>query len=282
MNTEPQEIRLQLTHIELAAKAWGNPRGLPVLGLHGWLDNAATFDAIGPLLPHFYFVALDFPGHGLSEHRPVGTVYHIMDYVAEIFDVADVLGWEKFSIIGHSMGAALAGLAAAAFPERIERLVLLDFLGTLPCNIADTPKRMGQHIKELKRRRVLQMPLYASKEAMIQARHKTGNIPDDVARLIIERGVKPMGDKYTWSSDPRLTVTPLLLMPEDQLSVCLEAIECPVLLFLSETTFPHYRELFLERIKQVPIIETVILGETHYLHFEEAQSIARKIEEFFQ
>ena len=72
MDVTSREVRFTLPSIEVAAKVWGKPGGLPVIGLHGWLDNAATFDLIAPHLEGVYLVALDLPGHGLSGHMPAG------------------------------------------------------------------------------------------------------------------------------------------------------------------------------------------------------------------
>ena len=55
---------------------WGGPEGIPTVGLHGWLDNANTFDRLAPLIPELNLVALDFAGHGLSNHRAEGVHYH--------------------------------------------------------------------------------------------------------------------------------------------------------------------------------------------------------------
>ncbi|HQC73883.1 MAG TPA: alpha/beta hydrolase, partial [Candidatus Competibacteraceae bacterium] len=66
-------LELSTPYLRLAARAWGPADGLPVLAVHGWLDNAASFDALAPLLPELRLVALDLPGHGHSAHRPPGT-----------------------------------------------------------------------------------------------------------------------------------------------------------------------------------------------------------------
>ena len=69
MNAGFEEVRLSLPHIELAAHLYGPEEGLPVLALHGWLDNAASFARLAPKLEGLRIVALDFAGHGHSEHR---------------------------------------------------------------------------------------------------------------------------------------------------------------------------------------------------------------------
>ncbi len=72
--TAARELSLELPHLRLAAQAWGDPQLPRLLALHGWLDNAASFDRLAPLLcGHFHIVAIDLPGHGRSGHRPPGT-----------------------------------------------------------------------------------------------------------------------------------------------------------------------------------------------------------------
>ena len=75
----------------LAARIHGPEDGAPLLAMHGWLDNAATFDLLAPLLPGRRIVALDFAGHGLSGRRS-GAPYHFIDYVADAAGVIDLLG----------------------------------------------------------------------------------------------------------------------------------------------------------------------------------------------
>lgn len=59
-------------------KWWGGRGRQPLIALHGWQDNAGTFDGIGSLLPSdISMLAIDFPGHGRSSHYPKGQSYYL-------------------------------------------------------------------------------------------------------------------------------------------------------------------------------------------------------------
>ncbi|XP_010211748.1 PREDICTED: serine hydrolase-like protein 2 [Tinamus guttatus] len=126
------EVKVPVPWGHVAAKAWGPPQGHPVLCLHGWLDNASTFDKLIPLLPAGHrYVAMDFSGHGLSSHRPAGSLYYFMDYVSEVRRVAAALQWKRFTLMGHSMGGSVAAMFCLLYPEMVDKLILLESIGFL-------------------------------------------------------------------------------------------------------------------------------------------------------
>ena len=131
----------------LAALSWDG-QGEPVLALHGWLDNAASFM---PLATQWQrpMVALDFSGHGHSDHRPDGVVTHLVDHVRDVLAVADQLGWQRFTLVGHSMGAGIACLFAAALPERVSRLVLIEGLGPPTTPAEDVAKTLRKALDDM-------------------------------------------------------------------------------------------------------------------------------------
>ena len=98
--------------LDLAVRRWGKEGDEPIIALHGWMDNAASYDRIAPSLVGYCVYALDFPGHGLSSHRPVGACYNIWDYVADeetadvdlIFDnVSSTDGTATLDVDGHTV-----------------------------------------------------------------------------------------------------------------------------------------------------------------------------------
>ena len=93
-------LQIYTTRFDLAALAWGNKGDSPVLAIHGWLDNAASFLPLEPYLSKINTVALDMPGPGYSQHRGVGEFYPFLDYVSVIHDVVEHLGGGWIYFIG--------------------------------------------------------------------------------------------------------------------------------------------------------------------------------------
>ena len=61
-----RERTFDLRGLRVAAIEWGADGARPVLALHGWLDNAASFARLATLLDRLHLVAIDLPGHGRS------------------------------------------------------------------------------------------------------------------------------------------------------------------------------------------------------------------------
>ena len=145
MNTPtPEELRFELSSLTLAGKAWGPPEGTPILAIHGWLDNASTFDHLAPLLPEMRFVSVDMAGHGHSDHRPAGVNYHFVDMLYEVVELLDYQGWDRCSLLGHSMGAGVATCVAGLLGHRIQNVLLIEGLGPM----TQPPERLKELMRD--------------------------------------------------------------------------------------------------------------------------------------
>jgi pimeloyl-ACP methyl ester carboxylesterase len=243
--------------------------GTPLLALHGWLDNAASFRPMAPLLPGYDLVALDMPGHGLSFHYPEDAEYSLFSTILDVLAAADALGWQQFALLGHSMGGAIASVLAAAAPERIERLFLIEALGPLAGSEDTTASRLRDAVTQRraldgKRKRVFTDP-----ELAVQARMYTSitALDEASARLMIERGIRAVEGGFEWSSDARLTLPTAVRMSEVQIQDCLRAIACPVTMLVAEPTPPYFPPGLREaRVVCVPQIRSVSLPGSHHLH----------------
>lgn len=94
-----------------------------VLCLHGWFGSSGGWGSWPALLDvsRFTYAFLDYRGYG---QRKAETGDSTMDEIAaDAIAVADELGWDRFSLIGHSMGGKAAARVLTKAPDRVERIV---------------------------------------------------------------------------------------------------------------------------------------------------------------
>jgi len=257
----------------------GAPR---VLALHGWLDNAASFVPLAPYLDDVDLVAIDLPGHGRSAHLGPGADYSFAYALHSVLDAADALGWDRFALLGHSMGAGIASLVAAGCPQRIERGVFIEALGAL----AEVPERTVARMREaVAATRALpgkNLRVFPDLAPAVQARMKANGLSEPVARLLVERGVRPVEGGYVWSSDPRLTLPTMTRMTEPQIRDLVAGIECPAKVVFADPAQPYLPDdIRRGRVALMPRGELVVLPGGHHMHMEQPQEIAAAIGGFF-
>ncbi|MDQ2075517.1 alpha/beta fold hydrolase [Marinimicrobium sp. ABcell2] len=279
----PRELRLDVDGLSFAAQDWGAEGQMPVMALHGWLDNSASFNVIAPQLTGLHLVALDLAGHGQSDHRPGSAPYNIWEDVAEVFAIADQLGWERFALLGHSRGAMIGMLAAGTFPERISHLALVEGLWPKPPTAADAPGQLARSISEGRALACKPLRVYKDLDRAVRARER-GMFPlsYQAASALTERGVRPVEGGYTWSTDQRLFAPSAVKLTEDHIKAFIQRIEAPVKLILAEEgipeMFPHYREA----LDLFSPLNMELLPGGHHLHMEEqADKVATILQPFF-
>ncbi len=276
-----EEFTLDLGTMKLAARAHGPTDGTPVLALHGWLDNAASFEPLMPLLEGMRVVAPDLPGHGLSDHRPPGAVYHFIDYVADALAVADTLGWQRFALLGHSLGGAISALLAAACPERVERLALIESLGPLSDESAQASQRLAHSLAHGSRRTDRAVRYYASVDEAVAIRRSVGDLSDAAARRLVERGTVAEAQGIRWRYDRRLWRPSPYRLTEEQVLAFLGTIRAPTLVIAAEDG--HIRPdhpAIARRLDCLEHGEMHRLPGNHHLHLEHAEPVALCIHPF--
>jgi pimeloyl-ACP methyl ester carboxylesterase len=277
---EPVEVRLDTSPVRMAGLGWRRADAPRVLCLHGWLDNAASFLPLAPLLDRCDLVALDLPGHGHSDHRHRSARYHFVEYLFDVDSALDTLGWPSCHFVGHSLGAAVAAVFGAAAPERVSSLTLIDGLGP----IAGEPEGSAERLRRsLARVRQPASPprRYGSLDEMIEARRKVADLSEAAARLICARSAHEENGDFLWRSDPALNwMTPVRFTEEQVLDV-LRHIEAPALTFQAS---PASQWIPPERIAARK--EAIARGRHyrieghHHFHMDEPEGIAETIQAF--
>ena len=115
--------------IQIQLAIWQG-EGQPVLCVHGLTANCRCWDLIASsLVPENNILAMDLRGRGLSDKPASG--YSLQYHIQDIFCVLDNIRQEKIVLMGHSLGAFIALAFAANYPERTEKIILMDGGGQL-------------------------------------------------------------------------------------------------------------------------------------------------------
>lgn len=278
----PRELSLSVHGRTIAAQAWGRAGGTRVLALHGWLDNAASFLRLAPLLADVELVAIDFAGHGRSDHLPDGCWTHQIDSIDETVTVLDALGWPRATLLGHSMGAATASMTAAAVPERVDALWLIEALGPLSTEAPQALALLRRAHVQRRERGSRGLRTFPSLADAIAARQQgVSGLHSDSAALLIERGTRVVAGGWQWSSDPRLTLASPQRATQSQVLAWLAGIECPTLVVLAEPAAAFLPPpAIAERCAAVTDLTLVRLPGSHHLHLEDPAPVAAAIAAF--
>src|SRR5690554_841612 len=279
---QPQARVFAVDGLELCAQQWGEEGQKPVLALHGWLDNSASFSELAPLLDQLQFVALDLDGHGQSGHRPGAGPYNLWDDVADVISVADALGWQNFSLVGHSRGAIVAALVAGAFPARIQSMALIEGVFPPPADAQAAPQQLADSI--LKSRELANKPLriHSSLAAAVRARAQ-GLFPlsDKAAEALTQRGVKAVEGGYVWSTDQRLLAPSSFYLTHEQVHAFIDRITARTRVILASAGLGQRYPDIRAALTQFPHLDVQELDGGHHLHIEaQAVQVAELINDF--
>ncbi len=253
--------------VHLHAIHRGSPDAPALVLLHGGGANAHWWDHLAPRLARrFHVVALDFRGHGDSDHPDetyVGAFNEDLDALLEHLDAAEVI------LVGHSMGAHIA-LDRAAEGPGVRALVLVDVAWGSPPGAR----------KSARRALALRMS-YASRERAI-ARFRflpsAAHADESLRRAIASESVREEEDgRWGFKFDPRWFTLPYRRPPD------LSAVRSPTLILRGEESPFLTREGVESLANQLPRADVVhVEGAGHHLHVDRPERVLGEIETFLE
>jgi len=279
----PKALKFATRYGNIAALQWGCGNSNKVLALHGWLDNAASFWHLAPLLAEqgMEITAIDFPGHGHSDHRAPGHNYGFIDYVIDIQAVVKQMD-QPLTLLCHSMGAAIAVMYAAAFPKQVKKMVLIENLGPIPpyqpgkavANLREALKLWDKHSLVHKR-------FYEDVELAIKVRQEATPMVSEIIRPMVERGLCKTPQGHHWRTDKRLKLRSFFSISEANIQEFLAATQVPTQLIIAEPrTYALDYPMFEERLKALNPAQFNQLAGDHHLHMSSPQAVAELIIDF--
>ena len=246
---------------------WGNAEAPGVVMIHGLTGNAHAF---GLLAPHFAaryrVISVDVRGRGDSDWAADGD-YSNDAYVADLEGLRQVLGLERFSLVGTSMGGRISLTYAGAYPERVERTVLND-IGP------EVDPRGGSRIASSSRDAVT---TFAEIEE-VMAWHRENRVgfaamSDAQQRAAASHAVKELpGGGYTWKMDPAVRSDPRRPDPEASWNLA-RRIPGPVLLVrggASDLLSPDIARRMVAEMQDCRMVEVPGVGHAPTLMEPEA------------
>lgn len=183
-------------------------------------------------------------------------------------------------MLGHSLGAGIASLTAAAAPTRIGKLVLIEGLGPLADGGSQTLSRwQNAYAQRTNGRR--KSRVFPSIDDAVAARVAAGGLAADDARPIVARNLREIEDGFVWRSDPRLRLASPLRIEEAQIQRLLAGIEALTLLLLAEPATPYLPTVLMDaRAVCVGDIRIERLDGPHHLHIRHPHKIAGHVLDF--
>jgi pimeloyl-ACP methyl ester carboxylesterase len=268
-----RERTFELAGLTLAAREWGEAGHTPVLALHGWLDNAGSFDLLAERLEGCHVVALDLPGHGLSDSRAADAAYNIWQEVGPVCEVAEHLGWSRYCLLGHSRGAAVACLVAGTFPALVDKVVLIEGGVPLVGEAAEAPQNLASSLAENRRLRDKSGRVFADLQTALEQRAQ-GFSPVEIgtAEILARRSLRQVPGGYQWHADQRLKAKSELRLTDAHARAFLGGIAAPVMLFLAERSPFCHSPPFQHALSYFRSLQVLALPGGHHLHLEGAEA----------
>lgn len=264
----------------------------PIIAVHGWQDNANTFDGLVPLMSsNLSVLSIDLPGHGFSSNYPEGFPYHRMTAIMALRRVIDHYGWETVSLLGHSLGGQTCFLFTAMYSEQVKSLAMLDILAPIPQNAKTFIKKGGSTIDDFMKRDKQKMetsPTYTY-EAMTKmvVNSPIAPVSEEAAKILLERGSMMTEDgKYRFNRDPKVKGPPLAGWPaRDLLAFCLEVKSNVLCIKAESSSYYSTKEFFDEcwtNVSKAAISADLrFVPGGHHVHLQSPDVVAPILNEFF-
>jgi len=279
-NVNLEEISYSHKDFTIHGLAYGEKHNDIVLCLHGWLDNAASFEPMLPLFVNKRVIAIDWPGHGHSSHRSMDAHYHFIDWVYDLVQLFELNQWKNIDVVAHSMGGMVVSAFSAAFPEKIKSLTLLDSIGFISAEAEQSTAQLRQGMLSRLKGINKQKNKHMSEESAINARVSVSDLNYEQAKLIVKRGLVKQQDHFVWRSDSRLRATSPYRLTLAQAEQFIRDIKIPVqLIYGSEGLdmvskgVKHFGPLFGRFLSHE-------LKGGHHVHMEQPEATVQLINAF--
>lgn len=261
---------------------WGD-RPVSVVLCHGFLDIGWSFDALArELVVAGHGVAsFDWRGHGQTEWIGSGGYYHFPDYVLDLEELLPQICSLPVHLVGHSMGGSACVMYAAARPENVRSLVLVEGIGPPEMAPREPSTRLRAWLEGVGRaRRKEPRPIESAQAALKRMRVQNPELSDELGLFLVGKSTKLVEGGIQWTFDPLHKTFAPRPFRADAFCKLLSAIEASVLVVAGERGFRLEEES--ERIAHLKshwFVEIPDVG--HMIHWFKPRELAAELATFF-
>ena len=286
--TGPRSQLIDSQGLEIHYLEWGEPSPMPIVLVHGFLDQAQSWKFFVAALQKIaqqplWIIAPDCRGHGESGWVGAGGYYHFPDYVFDLDCVIRALRVKRFHLIGHSMGGTISFLYGGSFPERVERLILIEGIGPVGMTFADAPPRMKNWITEVHERGRRHFREYTSPAAGADQLQQTNpRLTRERALDLARSGMKQNNKgKWIWKFDPlHRTAAPQPFYTAQAIEF-FRRIHCPVLIVDGSESRQTRRTDKQDRYESLADVRRIVIDRAgHMVHQDNPGRLAEVVRAF--
>jgi len=285
VNNQPTDVVFETDGLTYRGLAWGDTSKPLVFTIHGWLDNALSFAVLAPLLTNYRVISIDLSGHGLSSHRSADANYHIWDDIPQLMAVIDQLGVSGAHIVGHSRGAAVAGMLAVALDERCLSLTMLDGMISRSFENDNGAELFRMSIAERKKYMARPPRIFESVEQFIDSRSRYGFTREN-AQVLVPRALRRVDEGWLLLSDPKLFGNSTIKMSEETSDSLYRAMTFPVAAITGDTGFftsEEAQQKIVGIANFAPNFYRLTVSGPHHFHMEgDVALLATRLTRFFE
>lgn len=212
------------------------------------------------------------------------------DMVTVITRVADHFKWDKFSYLGHSFGGQIGSYYAAIYPERVNKLIMLDVARTRPLEAERfIPAFRSYHKKLLNIEKKIATgtpPVYSLEEAKRRVHaSRFSELTDESVEILLKRSLAPQDGGFVFRIDQRLKFAVFPPFTNEQLLAILNNVKCSLLLIKARDSLPIFEfkgvQVVLDMYrKNCLTYEDMIIEGNHDVHLNHPERVATIISNF--